>query len=271
MEPCLKYVRPLLLAVAILVTATMVAGAQDQNLDIDVALALGVDISYSMNADEQRLQRLGYAEALTSKLVLDGIKAGPNGRIAVTYYEWASDFDRRTIVPWTIIDGPASAAAFVARLQAIEPRRASRTSISGGIDYGAQLLAESPYRAIRKVIDISGDGPNNNGRPVEVARNEAIAKGIVINGLPILLARALNTYFDIDNLDEYYADCVIGGRGAFMLPITTREQFAEATRQKLLKEIAGDDTPPRLLKVGDAPGTDCMVGERFWRERYERN
>jgi hypothetical protein len=269
MRFCQIFTRHLVLATALL-AASLPAAAQDRPPDVDVALALGVDISYSMNADEQRLQRLGYVEALTSKLVLDGIKAGPNGRIAVTYYEWASDFDRRTIVPWTIIDGPESATAFVDRLQAIEPRRASRTSISGGIDYGVQLQEESPYRAIRKVIDISGDGPNNNGRPVTAARDEAVAKGIVINGLPILLARGFNAYFDIDYLDDYYADCVIGGRGAFMLAISSREQFAEATRQKLLKEIAGDETP-RIIKVDDAPARNCMVGEQMWRDRMERN
>jgi len=267
--------RPLLfrhLVLAALLAASLPAAAQDRkpDLDVDVALALGVDISYSMNADEQRLQRQGYVDALTSKLVLDGIKAGPNGRIAVTYYEWASDFDHRTIVPWTIIDGPESATAFVERLQAIAPRRASRTSISGGIDYGVQLQGESPYRTIRKVIDISGDGPNNNGRPVVTARDEAVAKGIVVNGLPILLERGFSSYFDIDYLDDYYADCVIGGRGAFMLAINNREQFAEATRQKLLKEIAGAETP-RIIKVGDAPATDCMIGEQMWRNRMERN
>ncbi len=260
------------LAFAALIALRSAAPAEGEaGLDVDVALAIGVDISYSMDADEQRLQRLGYVEALTSQLVLDGIKSGPNGRIAVAYYEWAGNYERRAIVPWTIIDGPATAKAFVDRLQETPPRRASRTSVSGGIDFGVQMLDEIPHRPIRKVIDISGDGPNNNGRPVEEARDEALDKGIVINGLPISLVRPMNSAFDIDNLDEYYEDCVIGGPGAFMLSIANRPQFAEATRQKLLKEIAGIDTGPHIIRAAGRKKADCMVGEKMWRQRFDPN
>jgi len=248
-----------------------VGAAAQTAIDVDVALALGVDISYSMDADEQRLQRLGYVEALTSQTVLEGIRSGPSGRIAVSYYEWAGDFERRTIVPWTIIDGPQTAAAFVARLQESPPRRASRTSVSGAIDYGAQLLADLPFRPIRKVIDISGDGPNNNGRPVEQARSDALARGIVINGLPIIVKRAFNSAFDIENLDDYYEDCVIGGPGAFMIAIENHEQFAQATRQKLLREISSREPEGRIIPAQAREAADCMVGERLWRERFERN
>lgn len=258
------------LATALFLATSGAVPAQTDNRYVDVSLALGVDISYSMNDDEQRLQRLGYIEALTSKTVLDGIAAGPNGRIAITYYEWAGDFERRTIVPWSVIDGPDSAARFVAALQAMPPRRASRTSISGGIDYGVSLLEASPYRAIRKVIDISGDGPNNNGRPVAEARADALARGITINGLPIIFSRSFNSSFDIDNLDTYYADCVIGGPGAFMVAISSRPQFAEATRQKLIREIAAPADQPRIIPAATTEKTDCLIGEKLWQKRFEQ-
>ena len=242
--------------------------ADDAKPEVDLLLALGVDISYSMDEDEQHLQRGGYVDALTSKAVQDAIAAGVTGRIAITYYEWAGTGERRILMPWTLIDGPASAKAFADALRDKSYRRASRTSVSGAIDYGMDILADAPFKGQRRVIDISGDGPNNHGRPVESARNEAVDQGVVINGLPILFQRRFNPSFDIDNLDQYYADCVIGGTGSFVIPVADQEQFTSATRQKLLREIADLGPEPRLMRVADRPKADCMIGEKMWMRRF---
>ena len=243
--------------------------AEDAQQDVDVALAMGVDISYSMDDDEQRLQREGYIQTLGSRQLLDGVAGGLNGRIAVAYFEWAGNYERRVLVPWTIVDGPKTMEPVLDILRNTPRRRASRTSVSGAIDFGADLLDKAPVRAIRKVLDISGDGPNNNGRPVEQARDEASGRGSSSTDCPILVKRSFNNSFDIENLDEYYSDCVVGGPGSFMIEIDDREDhFAQATRQKLLKEIAGIVETPRVLRVADRPKVDCLVGEKLWQQRF---
>jgi hypothetical protein len=148
-------------------------------------------------------------------------------------------------------------------------RRASRTSISGAIYFAMPLFEANPYRGLRRVIDISGDGPNNNGLPVVGARDIALAKGITINGLPILLKRPNASTLDIEQLDIYYEDCVIGGAGAFVIPIKEREQFKEAIRTKLVLEIAGRTPEWRVVPVAAAaPRISCTIGERLWQERW---
>ena len=238
--------------------------------EVDVALVLAVDISYSMDMEELALQREGYINALTSKPVLDAIRNGMIGKIAVTYLEWAGTLSRHVIVDWRIIDGPASAREFVEELRAAPIRRARRTSISGAIDFATDRLEAAPFRPLRQVIDVSGDGPNNEGRPVTVARARALAGGITINGLPIVLKRNYVSPYDISGLDAYYEDCVIGGPGAFLVTITAREQFSEAIKVKILREVAqagtNDAGPP-----GGGRGADCQIGERLWRENWERN
>lgn len=251
-----------LTALALVTDGVPAARAQE----VDVALVLAVDISYSMDEEEQELQRQGYVEALRSTPVLDAIRRGVIGRIAVTYVEWAGTNTQDVIVPWQIIEGPESADAFTAKLSEAPIRRAYRTSVSGGIDFAAKLLDTQPFKPLRRVIDISGDGPNNQGRPATAARDEAVARGITINGLPILLKRP--GYMDIADLDIYYRDCVIGGQGAFMVPVRERHQFTEAIRTKLLMEVAGLLPPFPLQQAaqGDAR-TTCYVGERQWNER----
>lgn len=263
--------RSLLLGLAVLTIISIPnkpLEAQTAKPEVDLLLALGVDISYSMDEDEQHLQRRGYVEALTTKAVLDAIAAGIHGRIALAYFEWAGTFERRTIMPWTLIDGPESARTFAEKLRSLPYRRASRTSVSGGVDYGVGLLEEAPFSAQRRVIDISGDGPNNHGRPVEAARDDALAKGIVINGLPILFQRRFNPAFDIENLDQYYADCVIGGTGSFVIPVADQEQFATATRQKLLREIADLGPEAKIIPIAERPKADCLIGEKMWIRRF---
>ena len=273
MEDCplsglFKCLRIAILAIAVVSLGSAHGFADDQRPEVDLLLALGVDISYSMDEDEQHLQRGGYVDALTSKAVQEAIAAGVRGKIAITYYEWAGTGERRILMPWTLIDGPRAAEAFADTLSTQSFRRASRTSVSGAVDYGLDLIEQAPFRAARRVIDISGDGPNNHGRPVEAARNEAVAKGIVINGLPIMFQRRFNPVFDIENLDQYYADCVTGGTGSFVIPVADQDQFTSATRQKLLREIADLGGPARLIKIADRAKTDCLIGEKMWMRRF---
>ena len=240
--------------------------AQAQKPDIDVAIVLAVDISYSMDMEEQQLQREGYTLAITSKEVLDAIRQGPSGRIALTYVEWAGTHAREVLVPWMIVDGPESAAKFTNAFNSRPIKRASRTSVSGAIDIGVELIDRLPFEALRKVIDISGDGPNNNGRPAQHARDEALAKGIVINGLPIILNRSANPQWDFEGLDVYYEDCVIGGPGSFLVTIRERGQFIEATKNKLIREVA--DLGPPVKLINSSARADCFIGEKQWRQRW---
>ena len=232
---------------------------------VDVELVLAVDVSYSMDQEEQKLQRGGYIAGFTSRAFLDAIKNGPNGRIAVTYMEWAAAHDQTVLIGWTLIDGPESAANFAAQLERAPYRRASRTSIAGAIDAAMQLFDKSAYEGTRRVIDISGDGPNNHGRGVVAARDDAIAKGVTINGLPLLIRPVRTLYMDIENLDQYFEDCVIGGPGAFMIPVRDSAAFVEATRTKLVQEIASAPALPVVRISAREPRMSCMVGEDLWR------
>jgi len=150
-------------------------------------------------------------------------------------------------------------------------RRASRTSISGAINFAMQLFNDDPYHGLRRVIDISGDGPNNNGEPVTIARDAALAKGVVINGLPIMVKEPSYSTMDIDNLDFYYEDCVIGGPGSFVVTIKDREKFKEAIRDKLLLEVARRTPPRRLVPVAERePRVSCSIGEKIFQDRLGR-
>jgi hypothetical protein len=238
-------------------------------IEVDVELVLAVDISFSMDSDEQELQREGYIQALTSSEFLRALREGIHGKIAVTYFEWANVNERRVIVPWRLIDGPEAADAFAVEIARAPFRRASRTSISGAIEFGAALFEDNGYKGIRRVIDISGDGANNNGPLVAPTRDEALARGIVINGLPIMLKAPLGSGMDIASLDVYYEDCVIGGPGAFVIPIKERSQFKEATRTKLVQEIASRPPEPRIIPAAvSAPRVSCTIGEQIWMQRW---
>src|ERR1700750_2769881 len=243
----------------------------DKEAVVDVELVLAVDVSYSMDMDELAIQREGYAQAITSKEFLMALKAGPNGKVAITYFEWAASTDQKIIIPWRVIDGPETADAVAAEILKTPISRASRTSISGAIYFAMPLFEESPYKGLRRVIDISGDGPNNNGAPVTIARDEALSMGIVLNGLPILDKETVYSTLDIDNLDFYYEDCVIGGPGSFVISIKDREKFKEAIRTKLLMEVAGR-TPERLpvAEKDKEPRVSCMIGEKIWQDRWGR-
>lgn len=256
------------------VAAPSPRGLADKNADlpsVDVELILAVDVSYSMDMDELALQREGYAQAITSKEFLQALKSGPNGKVVVTYFEWAASTDQKIVIPWRVIDGPETADAVAAEILKAPLRRASRTSISGAINFAVPLFDDSGHRGLRRVIDISGDGPNNNGTPVTIARDAALEKGITINGLPIMLKEPSYSTMDIENLDFYYEDCVIGGAGSFVVPIKTREKFKEAIRTKLVLEVANRVPEHRIVPAAaNAPRITCMIGEQIWQDRWGR-
>jgi Protein of unknown function (DUF1194) len=244
---------------------------KDSVASVDVELVLAVDVSYSMDMDELAIQREGYAQAIVSKEFLQALKTGPNGKVSITYFEWAASSDQKIIIPWRVIDGPETADAVANEIMKTPIRRASRTSISGAINFAMPLFDENPYRGLRRVIDISGDGPNNNGGPVTVARDAAIEKGVTINGLPIMVKEPSYSTMDIDNLDFYYEDCVIGGPGAFVVTIKDRDKFKEAIRTKLVLEVAGRVPERRIVPVAEKEArVSCMIGEKIWQDRWGR-
>lgn len=248
-------------------TAFAQAKGTPGQIAVDLELVLAVDVSYSMDIEEQRLQRDGYVQAFRNEEILKAIKSGQHGRIAVAYIEWAGIGTQAVLLPWTLIDGAASAETFAIALSGKPLRHDRRTSISGALEYSRDYFQQSPFRGVRRVIDVSGDGPNNSGRPVTEVREEVLRQGIVINGLPIILRPSTRgSRFDIQDLDAYYARCVIGGPGSFMVPIRTRPEFATATRQKLLLEIAAAPLADHIIKtqftLDNRPEADCMVGEK---------
>ena len=228
-------------------------------LAVDVELVIAVDVSNSMDPEEQALQREGYITGLTSREFLNALRSGAHGRIAVTYFEWAGLFDQKIIMPWRLIDGPDTADAVAKEIAAAPYRRAPRTSIYGALKFAKPLFDTSGYRGLRRVIDVSGDGVNNSGPPVTLMRDEVLAAGITINGLPIMLNRPYGSGTNFPNLDVYYEDCVIGGPGAFVIAIHDRDQFKEATRTKLVLEIAGLTPQPRVIPAqATTPRTFCF-------------
>lgn len=248
------------------------AGRADTGpIDVDVALVLAVDVSYSMDPEEQALQRQGYLDAIRSPAVLDAIKKGINGRVAMAYVEWAGSQSQDLVADWQVIDGPESAQAFADRIASKPVRRLYRTSISGALDFASGLFEENGLRALKRVIDVSGDGSNNQGRMVTAARDDVLAKGIIINGLPIMLNRPNFGYPDVEQLDLYYKDCVTGGPGSFVIPIRDRDQFVDAIRSKILLEVsqARPEEPETLVVPAqtEEPRVSCTIGERMWQQR----
>ncbi len=233
---------------------------------VDLELVLAVDVSRSMDHHEQVLQRAGYVAAFRDAEVIRAIRSGPIGRISVTYVEWAGTGLQHVVLPWTLVDGPAAAqkVSEVLEFAPYEARR--RTSISDALLFTAALFQGSGYAGARRVIDISGDGPNNQGVGVVHARDRVLDQGIVINGLPIMLNRRQPSgFFDVADLDLYYEDCVIGGFGAFIVTVTDPSEFVAAIRRKLILEIAA--AQPRLVPAqASSPlePTDCLIGEKLW-------
>lgn len=248
-------------------------------MPVDLELVLAIDISGSVDPEEARLQRDGYVAALADDRVIEAIQGGFLGRIAVTYLEWSGADTVHQAVGWSVIDSPESARAFAAKL-ADQPIWTGRfTSISTAVRFGALLFDDNGFAGSRRVIDVSGDGPNNTGGLVTSARDHVIAGGITINGLPIVNNRpnmfGLPAMYD---LDLYYRNCVIGGAGAFLIVANGFEAFADAILRKLILEIAGLPQPglasiPAISRIeGEMP--DCEFGERqleqFMRSQRDR-
>ncbi len=257
-------------AMLILALLTPQALAQ-QDIEVDLELVLAVDISLSMDDEEQRLQRDGYVAAIRHPDVIEAIRGGLNGRIAMTYLEWAGVASQEVVVPWSLIDGKDAAEAFADDLEALPLSNAYRTSISAALEFAQELFEGSGFSSLRRVVDVSGDGTNNQGLPVTLARDRLVEQGMMINGLAIMIARpGADDFFYHANLDEYFEDCVIGGPGAFVIRIDDAAHFATAIRRKLILEIAGAE--PRIIPAaGPVPRepTDCLVGEKRWRRLRE--
>jgi len=269
----LRRALPKALALALMaLTPSAPALARDGEIEVDVELVLAVDISYSMDPEEQALQRNGYIEALRSPEIMAAIRKGVNGKIAVTYVEWAGATSQEVVADWMVIESPESAAEFTAQIEKRPIRRLYRTSISGAIDFSVQLFDRNKLHGLKQVIDVSGDGSNNQGRPVTQARDDAVRKGITINGLPLMLNRPTYGYPEVEQLDIYYTDCVVGGPGAFVIPIRERNQFVDAIRTKILLEIAlapPTELPARVIPAqAEAPRVSCLFGERSWQQRW---
>jgi hypothetical protein len=243
---------------SVLLVGTLVAGltapaipAAAEDIPVDLELVLAVDVSGSVDEQEARLQREGYMSAIASERVSEAIRQGSMGRIAVMYLEWSNDNYQRIVVPWTLIDGSMSARVFASSLMEASYVSGRWTSISGGIDIAVAAFENNGYEGMRRVIDVSGDGYNNSGRPVTAARDDAVRKGIVINGLPILNERP-NPWGGQppQDLDRYYEDFVIGGPGAFVVPARNFEDFGRAVLAKLIREIANLDRTPDVRYAG---------------------
>ncbi|MBC7283702.1 DUF1194 domain-containing protein [Hoeflea sp.] len=263
---------------ALLTAAGLVAalpGAQAQE-PVDVALVLAVDVSRSMSPRELAIQREGYAAALNHPDVVRAIAQGAYGRIAITMFEWAGSGSIREVFDWTLVETADDADRLSALVLQSMPLAQRRTSISGAIKHAVKRLDEAPFDGFRKVIDVSGDGPNNHGGPVLSAREEALASRIVINGLPLMTSDGPGGGFNIGDLDTYYSECVIGGPGSFLVPVRSWEQFPEAIRRKLILEIGSlpDELPavvhaqalPQPLRPSTEP-YDCLIGEKIWEQR----
>ena len=252
--------RPLAALLALLLPASL-ARAQEA-VEVDAEIVLAVDASRSMDLTEFAVQRDGYLAALRHPDLVRAITAGPLGRIAIAYFEWSGQAQDGTLVPWRIIDGPAAAAELADEIAAMPISRARGTSISRALYFATVLLEDDAIDGARRVIDVSGDGANNVGPPVVGARDEALARGITINGLPIVIS----AYGAQADLDRYYEDCVVGGEGAFVMVARTGEELARTIRRKLILEISGLAPPPALVPAQFEP-TDCLIGEKLYRQR----
>jgi len=220
-----------------------------------------------MTQRELEIQRRGYAAALRSDAVHRAVRSGLLGRIALTYVEWAGS--QEIVVDWHLIEDRADLDAFAGLLTSRFDPAFRRTSISGALAFGAELIASNAFSARRQVIDVSGDGPNNSGRPVALARDAVLAQGIVINGLPLMTREGLCSQWQLDGLDIYYRTCVSGGPGSFVIPVLDWDDFEEAVRRKLVLEIAGRARPQgwTATPASARDPRDCMIGEKMWRDR----
>ena len=238
---------------------------------VDLELVLAVDVSFSIGVDEHDAQRLGYVQAFRDPVVISAMTNGRLGRIAVTYIEWADAGFQHVVVPWTLVKDQSSAHRLAEDIEAAAVRRSGATSISSALSYAAGQFSGNQFRGDRRVIDISGDGVNNDGMPVQIATSRIAAAGVTINALPLWSEDA---DLSPEMLTLYYQECVTGGPGAFVLPAVSTADFALAMRRKLVAELANRSplqhtaySNARVWKAA-ARSTDCLIGEKRTRQEY---
>lgn len=257
--------------------AEAVVPVNDRSISVDVELVIAVDVSGSMSDEEHRTQRAGFVAAFRDPRLIRAIQSGARRQIAVTYVEWGDEASQRVLVPWRIIDGPQAGAAFARELAPLPRSPIRGTSISGALAFSARLFDGNGIESFRRVIDVSGDGPNRTGAFVAEVRDRVVRRGIVINGLPIMLGPMITRRTHGYGLDAYFEDCVIGGPGAFIYPVVAETEMTEAIRRKLILEVAG--RVPRFenaqFSIDGRPGgsqattrrdgrkADCKVGRSF--------
>lgn len=259
-------------AVAAALCCAQSSGGAETPEDVDLALVIATDVSYSIDENEAHFQRHGAVAAFRNPDVIKAIESGPRGRIAVAYIDFATIGANKVIAGWHVVHDESTADQFAALLEAAPRTLGVNTSISSGMELAMHLLETSGIRADKRMIDISGDGPNNEGHLVDRVRDEAVAKGIVINGLPIMTPADQFDIYYLPDIDKYYAGCVIGGPGSFIQVAHGFEDLERALRRKLILEIS-DATPsrPLLRKVAAVvpppahPAYDkgCDIGERM--------
>ncbi|MEM1387490.1 MAG: DUF1194 domain-containing protein [Pseudomonadota bacterium] len=268
--------RALILACYTALLSVLTPAASADGVEVDLELILMVDVSRSMSGNELEIQRRGYAEALQSEAVYEALRSGLLQRVAMAYVEWAGAGSQRIVVDWRLLETREDLAAFGNTLTAEFNPSLRRTSISSALLYAADSLEDNSYIGLRRVIDVSGDGPNNQGVPVEGARDAVLAQGITINGLPLMTKEGLGSAWNIDALDLYYQDCVVGGPGAFVIPVYDWAGFADAVRRKLVLEMVfipdnlrGLPLIPAQYRPGGAEREkfDCLIGEKIWDRR----
>jgi len=235
--------------IALCMLAAVPARAQEQ---VDLLLVLASDVSRSVDTRKFELQRQGYADALSNPRVIEAIKSGPHGKIAICFVEWSGQTSQKVVIDWMIVSDAASARKISDQMLELPRTFADRTAISAGIDFAVSQLERAPFRSARRTIDVSGDGTNNSGRDVGQARDEALAKNITINGLVILSDSPLPWNPEHTNppggLGEYYRKNVIGGPGAFVMVAENHDSFGQAIVKKMIAEIAWIE-PPRPLSL----------------------
>jgi len=240
-------IRTIVGIIALLAVAGAPARAQEQ---VDLLLVLASDVSRSVDTRKFELQRQGYAAALSNPRVIEAIRSGPHGKIAICFVEWSGQTSQKVVIDWTVVSDAASARKIGDQMLELPRTFADRTSISAGIDFSVSQLERAPFKAARRTIDVSGDGTNNSGRDVGQARDEALAKNITINGLVILSDSPLPWNPEHTNppggLGEYYRKNVIGGPGAFVMVAENHDSFGQAIVKKMIAEIAWD-VPPRSV------------------------
>src|SRR5204863_1570108 len=219
---------------------------------VDLLLVLASDVSRSVDTRKFQLQREGYAAALSNPRVIEAIRSGPNGRIAICFVEWSGATSQKLVIDWSIVSDLASARKIGDQMLELPRSFADRTSISAGLEFSMSLLERAPFEAPRRTIDVSGDGTNNSGRDIASVRDEVLARGVTINGLVILSDTPLPWNPEHTNppggLDGYYRNNVVGGAGAFVMVADNHDSFGQAIVKKLIAEIAWN-APPRPVML----------------------